>query len=178
MRDLDVGSIILFGSTVQKDPRGGSPYFILDTVFVVSEYRSYHAKSYKTDLHGFMPPYYGDIMNFNVWSKNPLLICYHGATFGNQVNGMFSFVPCKSCEPNAPSVGFERPVLKASMFNGIVPFPARVISDNLNSMPRHFNDTKCLSFSPSLAKQIWDVVEQQVKQQGFELGVRIDYEIR
>ena len=178
MRDLEVGSIILFGSTVLKDPRGGSPYFILDTVFVVSEYKDYHVKSYQKDLRGFMPPHYGEIMVFHAWQDNPQLTCYHGATYANQVNGMFSFVPCKSREPNDPSVGFKRPFLESSMFNGIVKSPAQVITDNLNSTPRHFNNTKYVAFSPSVAKQVWDIVKQQVVRQGLSLGVRMDYDIK
>ena len=137
-----------------------------------------YVKSYQKDLRGFMPPHYGEIMEFKTWSDNPQLTCYHGATYANQVNGMFSFVPCKSREPNDPSVGFKRPFLKSSMFNGIVPSPAQVITDNLNSTPRHFNDTKYIAFSPIAAKQVWDIVKQQVVRQGLSLGVRMDYDIK
>lgn len=178
MRELEKGSVILFGSTVLKAPRGGSPYFILDTVFVVDEYREYHVKNALKDLHGFVPPIYDEIMNFKSWSSNPFLTCYHGATWSNPVNGMFSFVPCKSCESDAPSFGFERPILRSSMFSGIVPSPARVITDNLNAMPRYFDNTKFKAFSISVAKDIWEIVKTEVEKQGFELGVRVDYDIK
>lgn len=63
LRGLDVGSIILFGSTIYA--KHGGPYFALDTVFVVGEKQTYTAKTYKADLGGFIPQYYDDIMEFN-----------------------------------------------------------------------------------------------------------------
>lgn len=62
LRYLDRGSIILFGSTISA--KKGSPDFVVDTVFVVDEWREYHPGKARSELRSFIPKYYDDIMLF------------------------------------------------------------------------------------------------------------------
>lgn len=159
MRQLDPGSIILFGSTILNTKNGG-PYFALDTVFVVGESRDYTAGTYKTDLAGFIPPYYDQIMGFSSW-KNPIqpYTCYKGASFNQPVEDMFSFVPCQVADNEL--TGFPRVILNQRQLCFIV--------DNLNSAPK----IKPVSLASN--KLAWDKICQIVKSQNFELGVRFWY---
>lgn len=160
LRFLDQGSIILFGSSLLKG--NGAPCFMVDTVFVVDEWKSYQTENARKDLKGFTPKYYEEIMQFKT-GKN-ILTCYRGATFNHPVGDMFSFVPCKPCV-EGKVVGFQRPVIYAKDFPGI-------ITDNLNSTPK-------FSAISSLAnmKCIWDKLCRIIRGQGFELGVNFKYKM-
>ena len=154
--ELEKGSIILFGSTISK--KQGGPYFVLDTVFVVGDYKAYHSKNAPSDLSGFVPNDYCDLMGFVHWSPSNDFICYKGATVENPVNDMFSFVPCKPC--SSGEVGFPRVKLSSSKF----PF----ITDNLNAAPK-FEDKYPI-------KDLWNKICDVVREQGFELGVNFKYQ--
>ncbi|MBR4388961.1 MAG: hypothetical protein IKT00_07270 [Prevotella sp.] len=162
LRYLDQGSIIIFGSTISKEK--GGPYFVVDTVFVVDKWRSYHPGSARADLKGFIPKYYDDIMLFDYTGSiaTEELTCYHGAAFDRSVGGMFSFVPCKPCD-KGHVVGFSRPVISSIDFPGI-------INDNLNSAPK-YSDISSLAEM----KKIWDKLCGVIQSQGFELGVNLKY---
>lgn len=180
MKSLNKGSLILFGSPI-LNPINGAPYFALDTVFVVGDSCMYHVKNAETDLKGFVPKYYTEIMGYKNWSDNPEMCCYHGATFGQPVNGMYSFVPCKSCNKNMSSWGFERPKLFASMFDQVVK-SSHASKDVINVASyrtyRSFDERCCVYFNDQTVYQVWQIVRQEVINQGFELGVRMNYEIR
>ena len=158
--ELEKGSIILFGSTISR--KHGGPYFVLDTVFVVGDYKAYHSKNAPSNLSGFVPNDYCDLMGFVNWNPSNDHICYRGATVNNPMNGMFSFVPCRPC--SSGEVGFPRVVLtKADM---------KIISDNLNAAPKFSDET---DVSPaSCWRQICNIVQKQ----GFELGVNFEYQYR
>ncbi len=164
LRNLDQGSIIIFGSTISKEK--GGPYFVVDTVFVVDKWKSYHPGSARAELKGFIPKYYDDIMLFDYTGHiaTEELTCYHGATFKEPVEGMFSFVPCKPCVSGSV-VGFSRPIISAKAFPGI-------INDNLNSAPKYTDITYLADM-----KGIWDRLCKEIKKQGFELGVNLKYAI-
>lgn len=173
LRHLDVGSIILFGSTISS--KHGGPYFALDTVFVVGEKRTYTAQTAQTDLAGFIPRYYDEIMGFNTWGTKTEFTCYKGATFNNPVNGMYSFVPCKTAERG--SCGFQRAKLTASDFASVsIPDLSRykknpyVITDNLNSAPKRITSNIVAN------KQVWDIICQVIASQDFLKGVNFDYD--
>ena len=194
LRQLDPGSIILFGSTIMNTKYGG-PCFAIDTVFVVDDRRDYTAGTYKKDLAGFIPPYYDQIMGFNSWA-NPTqpYTCYKGASFRQPIDGMFSYVPCHPAD-NALT-GFPRVILKKKDFCSIVEKIAvekiavekttvekaavekaavektvvnKFIVNNLSSAP------KINPSSLPYNKAIWDAICQIVKSQNFELGVRFWY---
>lgn len=161
--ELEKGSIILFGSTISK--KHGGPYFVLDTVLVVDDYKAYHSKNAPYSLSGFVPNDYCDLMGFVHWDPGNDHICYKGSTVDKPINGMFSFVPCKPC--SSGEVGFPRVVLtKADM----TIISDNLISDNLNAAPK-FSDVTNITLT-SCWKQICNIV----KQQGFELGVNFEYQ--
>lgn len=176
MKYLKEGSLILFGSSVLNSPNE-EPYFALDTVFVVAESRLYNIDTYDKDLSDFIPQYYDEIMGFKYWDKGIEMRCYHGATVENRINGMYSFVPCKSCSSETPSWGFERPKLRASMFNHIVKGSKSIINEKASQGFRSFDKNCYAFFDEETVSQVWQLVREQVLAQGFEIGVRIKYEL-
>lgn len=172
MQDLEVGSIILFGSTISI--KRGGPCFALDTVFVVGEKRVYTGKTYQKDLAGFIPQYYDEIMGFSP-HNTAQLVCYKGATFNNPVNGMYSFAPCKPLSAYGLN-GFRRVELRNQDLNSIPIINQRkknpcYISDNLNSSPN-------ITMS-DLAhnKMVWDKICQIVNAQKCMRGVSFEYHV-
>ena len=155
--ELDRGSIILFGSTISK--KQGGPYFVLDAVFVVGDYKAYHSKNAPSDLSGFVPNDYCDLMGFVHWNPSNDHICYKGATVSTPINGMFSFVPCKPC--SSGDIGFPRVILTNSDMT--------IISDNLNAAPKFSDET---NINPT---SCWKQICNIVKQQGLKLGVNFEY---
>lgn len=95
---LTYGDLVVFGSHV-----GGQ--FVFDTVFVVAD--RVNAKHFSDECP--------DFLNVN----GPHLITnqkiYRGATYSNQVNGMFSFFPCKFVD-NKTIKAFPRPALPLSSY--------------------------------------------------------------
>lgn len=152
---LAKGSIILFGSTISA--KNGGPYFVLDTVFVVSECKKYNPHQYKNHLRGFVPSNYGEIMGFDHWKSNDELICYKGATFKDPVDGMYSFVPCKQA---TETTGFPRVILTQEDLD--------FISENLNAAPKYTDIGED-------SKKIWDEIYNILKRKGYKIGVNFDY---
>lgn len=154
--ELEKGSIILFGSTISE--KQGGPYFVLDTVFVVGDYKNYISKNSPIDLKGFVPSDYFDIMGFTNWNPVNDFVCYKGASVSNPYDGMFSFVPCKRFD--SANIGFPRVKLTKADFH--------FISDNLNAAPK-FEDKIPI-------KDLWNKICDVVRKQGFELGVNFKYQ--
>jgi len=150
LRDLDVGSLILFGS--HKD---GS--FVLDTAFVVGASVLHDAQTWATVTRGLVPDAYADVTLRPTyeWGGGEELRLYFGATPGEPVNGMFSFVPCAPADNASP--GFARPAI---------------------DLREHI--TPSLLMGAKLArdlpvdriKAIWQSVARQVLDQGVYLGTR------
>ena len=160
LKKLDAGSIILFGSPISAK-KGGSPYFALDTVFVVGESKVYTTPCAK-ELQGFVPPHYEEIMGFSRWKTPHSFVCYKGATILSPVNGMYSFVPCMPCEKDI-SVGFPRVKLTNSVLPGI-------INDKLTSSPKYTESNLAKN------KQIWKTVRDLVKKAGLSEGLCFEYQ--
>lgn len=103
LRSLGRGSVILFGSSVHHR-------FVLDTVFVIAgwmEHRTRADLASRTDdvhMRATVGPMYG-------WGEGEQTFrLYLGATPNDAIDGMFSFVPCRS--GTGADVGFARPVLE------------------------------------------------------------------
>ena len=156
LQSLSEGSIILFGSCKFKS------YFALDTVFVISERKTYSPMSYYKDLVGNIPQHYDKIMGFNDWpepDKSQKLVSYKGASFNKQYKEMYSFVPCKVGVGGMN--GFERVKLTQRELP--------CISDKL---------TQSFKVTPSsISKniEIWEKIREVVREQGCLEGVRIFY---
>lgn len=156
LRELEKGSIILFGSTINKP----SPYFAIDTVFVVGEYREYTPDTYSKDLARFISKDYEQIMGFKFWQGTNTLVCYKGATYDNPVNGMYSFVPCKP-KGNALQ-GFARVRITSK--------DLPTITDNLNASPKYTEGT----LEDNL--KIWNKLRDLVNKVGLFEGVNFEYQ--
>lgn len=154
---LDKGSIIIFGSTINS-------CFLVDTVFVVGDSKPYKVSNYQSDLNGFIPKDYDQIMGFSLWNSNDEFVCYRGATPGNPVEGMFSFVPCRTTVDGI--VGFPRMVLNKNMLS--------LISDNLNAAPKF--TPKGGNAVMADVKQVWLQLCNIAASQGFKLGVNVKYD--
>lgn len=172
LRSLDVGSLILFGSTISA--RHSGPAFALDTVFVVGEKRTYTSKTFKNDLSGFVPKYYDEIMGFKTWNSSTQFTCYKGASFNNPVYGMYSFVPCM--KDDKATMGFPRPILTENDFKSIsIPSLSKhkknpfVITDSLNSAP------KVIASDLNTNKQVWDTLCKNINSQGYLQGMNFQY---
>lgn len=165
LRQLERGSIILFGSTISS--KIGGPYFVVDTVFVVDKGISFNQNNYKLLP---TPCDFEEIMGFNengCWNGNSYnTICYFGASYNNPVNGMYSFVPCHKKEDVV--VGFPRLRLNASIINGLV--GNVVVNKNLNASP------KCtMMASMNESKVLWDIISGLADKQGFLKGFDFKY---
>lgn len=171
---LDRGSVILFGSHVDKG-------FAIDTIFVVDESRRYRDVLNPEELKGFVPDEYPEIVSIgygayattpgitsacggcaskNVTSTQRVFRCYKGATWDNPVNGMYSFVPCRLAKDNPH--GFERPVITHNDFD--------FISDSLTQSYKLKKDV-----SLDEAHEIWEKVRDICHKKKFLDGVRFYY---
>jgi hypothetical protein len=89
---LDKGSLILFGSGKGE---GENARFLLDTVFVVADYKEYDT----SDLNALKDEgLYWKIVIETAYEKKTIAKkvmhrLYYGATFKKQYNGMYSFSP-------------------------------------------------------------------------------------
>jgi hypothetical protein len=102
LRRLDRGSVIVFGSAIQKR-------FVVDTVFVVGDHSDYPNREYES-LDGLVSPEYHSITlkpsALAVPSVESFRL-YRGATIDDPVEGMYSFVPCRPINHDEPL--FARP---------------------------------------------------------------------
>jgi len=163
LRNLSVGSVILFGSRI------GKKHFVLDTVFVVSHWIDHNRRDYKNVLKNKISDVYADVV-MGPWYKASALGCgskkngaeesyrlYYGATYQNKINGMFSFFPCLPF--NKDSKGFARPEIA---------IPS-IITNNL-SQGKRLNQQANLD----QMKRLWAKATKQVIGQGFKLGIYTD----
>ena len=166
LQQLEKGSIILFGSTILA--KQGRPYFVLDTVFVVGDFKCYTPGTYATDLAGFIPPVYDEIMGFKHWANpHQQFVCYKGATYREPINEMFSYAPCRIKDGGV--IGFPRVRINSIPLNSIIA-GKNIITDNLNSAPKY-----SLLVSASCSKLIWDEISKQVEGQGYLKGIQFYY---
>lgn len=156
--NLERGSIVLFGSTKGKR-------FVVDTVFVVADYKEFHPHTCRKDLSGFVSEEYFRIMGFEGLKENYLHTCYKGATIHNPVEGMYSFVPCHA---DAQAQPFARPHLLADNFKDL----GDVIRNNLNS------SSHSILVTQAEANAIWQRVREVIHEQGCKEGVHLLYETK
>lgn len=174
MAQLDLGSIILFGSIINPQSPANT-YFALDTVFVVGDYRDYTTSPYGGELNGFVPNEYMEIEGDDLFASGPMQLhfrLYKGANPTKRYNGMYSFVPCRIADSKL--CGFERVKLCQQDFDPICKYIGISVSDlftdNLNTAPKI---TKSLSVADT--KLIWDTIRNIIKNQGYLEGVSFAY---
>jgi len=155
LRELPRGSVIVFGSPVEGE-------WVVDTVFVVSKRVPYdviyYDRVYKSGIDlpdGFEQGVLARSCGMIGGGRERTL--YVGATYQEQVDGMFSFFPSKP-KPQGNSVGFFRPAIQLpkSYFN---PNLAMTAKGAKSELPR------------KTVKELWLDVKQQILEQGLCLGI-------
>jgi hypothetical protein len=152
LRDLDVGSLILFGSHKRGE-------FVLDTVLVVGASVLHDGESWQDAVADVVPDAYPDVTlrPSREWGGGEELRLYLGATPTDQVDGMFSFVPCKPAS-GAPS-GFARPCINLGQ---------------LTTPELKMGAKATGNLAPERMRGVWSTVVEQVLEQGLELGTRFE----
>ncbi len=156
--------MILFGSCRQDA-------FHLDTVFIVSHWIDHDRTNYKELLRGKVSDTYAAV-TLSPWYQSdsadespgcghgcPTVVdrsyrLYFGATYENQVDGMFSFFPCLPYSQGMK--GFERPTIRLE----------GVITDHLQQ------GKKFTYHSTTDTAILWEQVRQQVIESGLLPGVQ------
>jgi hypothetical protein len=159
---LERGSMILFGSTSDRDK--DTAFFQLDTVFVVADWIEY-APSDLTSLraHPEVSDLYDQVVVSKAFPKQlrqtTRLRLYRGATYQNQVEGMYSFSPAHV--GSSSPAGFPRVRLSNLHF----------LTNNLNSAPKYSPANPDPAFLAQV-KLAWLKVRDETRRQGCVEGVR------
>jgi len=154
LQRLQVGSVLLFGSCLNKSK------FVLDTVFVVDHYDDFNLNDLEK-LRDHVSNTFVDATLSRLPSNNQrfdrstvTFRLYSGATFEQQRHGMYSFFPCAPYEESP--FGFARPQIR---------LPG-IITDNL-FMGKKLNPQDNIDVVVSL----WNAVREQALDQGVYIGV-------
>ena len=164
MLELDVGSVIIFGSA------SGRGSWVLDTVFVVSDYIDHNVSNYQERLHNRVPAGYDQVVLGPTYGEHsdrrdlPRRL-YIGATFSEPLDGMFSFFPCSA---PGDSTGFARPEIRLSPVLTNEYFNPKLA----RGMKGHGKSAAALPLAKVNA--LWNEVRDQVRANGCELGVWAD----
>ena len=162
LRKLDRGSVIAFGSSKNID---GKWRWMLDTVFVIADFKDYRASHALDDLKDCVPDTFLDV-SVRPWcaSENELscaapsgdqLRLYMGATPERPVDGMFSFFPATPADSCA---GFPRPLDE--------------VRDCLNPKSYRCPSGYRRQRRPDELHRIWEHLVSQVRNSGLVLGTR------
>ena len=155
---LERASVILFGSTGNQNKKDA--FFQLDTVFVVSDYIEYDI----SDPNALAKANLGNYRDYVFKMEFPKpkefslkLRLYFGASFENQVEGMYSFSPAKVWNNQYSS--FPRIAIK----------DLKYITNNLNAAP------KISDVSTEDIKKFWNDIRDLSRENGCVEGVRFNY---
>lgn len=157
LKQLARGSVLLFGSCLNDQ-------FVVDTVFVVASYERYDRDT-REDLDVSdeyrqiaLAPLFPEVAGGKCRTAEPAnwFNLYRGATVDCPVDGMFSFFPCM---PASDEPGFARPVIRMPKY----------VTDN------HKQGIKgTVVESAEAAREVWERVVGQVRDQGLWLGVEAE----
>ncbi len=163
LRQLDEGSVILFGSAKKVH---GDWRWMLDTVLVVRDFKDYQWSDARNALGDWTPRTFLDVTVGPLTGDagqstprkcaptGPQLRLYRGATSKEPVDGMFSFFPAR---PAGGDEGFGRP---------FIDLPVEYLN------PRAFRSPKGLrrNRAPEELRGLWDRIVAQVHGAGLVLG--------
>jgi len=175
LRDLDRGSVILFGSCKSKTQ------FVIDTVFVVRSWiDGYNRDNFATRVAPYIDQTYstvtfGPLFGIDLGDTCPKRNCvssakdqaaaemkdstfrlYFGATLNDDVDGMFSFFPC--LDRDTSGSGFARPVIE---IGGLI----------TNTLMQGKKGNGDVTANGATMKDRWNEVVRQVEQRGLKLGI-------
>lgn len=153
MLSLSSGSIILFGSEINRSE------FIIDTVFVVStketvaEYKN-HVNNYPHILRQITIELKGRELNdWHTLYKGKMYDL--NSSYTENMTSTFSFFPCKA---NCGNSGFERPVINCKDFDLQKPGAGTVLYTVKNITEKEF----------------WDKLIEVLLKEGYSLGIQLD----
>ena len=157
LKQLGRGSVVIFGS--RKGSRK-SPYWVVDTVFVVSDYVDHADTDYEKRLAGRVPQCFQDAVLSTYGDAGPYgsQRWYRGATYDEPVDGMFSFFPCVPAEIENP---FPRPRIELPPAHFTPSLAQGVKGCYLHAAP----------LDESTLETLWRSIVEQVLGQGLFLGV-------
>lgn len=175
LTNLQPGDVILYGSHrrewINEEKTQKRMWFILDTVFVVSDIPAqiiYTPQNFVHNIKGNVSDEYYNISFISAFSSElhsqiatPVsngFKLYYGATYSKPYNGMFSFVPSLPIEEDT-TAGFERP--KIAIPN--------VINGGLNTNFRISAEDNEIR-----TKLYWEETAKQVLNQGLFLGINFE----
>lgn len=150
LRDLADGSLILFGSKVERR-------FVLDTAFVVARSFLHTEADWRSKLSRIVPPTYRAVTLepwYGLRQHGPFRL-YEGATPAAAVDGMFSFTPCTPWNAGQRR-GFARPAIDLD----------GVINQRLMMGQRFLRNADREQIA-----DCWRAIAEQVTDQGLALGV-------
>jgi hypothetical protein len=152
LRDLDAGSMIVFGS-------GRAGEFVADTVLVVKSYLDFDRHSYKSVTSSIVPAAYEYVFMMPTFASgtDAWYRLYVGATIDDPLDGMFSFFPCA---PAGDERGFPRPPIVLPGYVNPKSFQAPGGAGRSGS-----------AIDPSVVRNLWVSVRDQVLERGLALGV-------
>ncbi|MBO4777960.1 MAG: hypothetical protein J5588_05645 [Bacteroidales bacterium] len=172
---LQIGSLILFGSTLNQNTPNAC--FAVDTIFVVSDYVEYDDSSIDYVQGSVREQDYTLIAQLN-GVETEKRRCYKGATPKNPYYGMYSFCPCVIY--NSEGVGHERLILDKNIIRNINKMlPKDVLNPNLNSSPKYNptiineeDDEKKESLTIQNVRTVWNELRRLTFEQGLLEGTR------
>lgn len=172
LRTLELGDLILFGSRRKKNDK--EYIFGLDTVFVIGTRQPYTMNC----SFDFSKVKYDDC--YNKATIIPLsdtvrqLTFYQGATFEDQFENMFSFVPSR--KENEPFAKFPIGNEEADEIN------RHIVSASLKNKngekvvinPKKSVGISCICTTQNSIKKVWSAIRDKVLNDKYVLGVQFD----
>ena len=160
LRNLDVGSLIVFGSFSES-----ASY--LDTVFVVAgEGVSFNPHRLAAGVPEVSEEY-RRLTLLPLQNEDRVFSFYRGATIRSPVDGMFSFAPAKlrstadygrRCEIDLEALNEKLSMSEDKLFNATC-----------------YRNFKNISQNASVIRAVWEELRRQVLANGFVLGVHFDW---
>jgi hypothetical protein len=161
LRTLPPGSVVLFGSASRREAT-----FVIDTVFVVGKALPFSPNKPPDTDEAFRVCTVESLKTGG--NAEDLFTLYEGATHKNQINFMYSFVPCRRAD--SENRRFSRPPIS---------LPACYVNPSSTQSPSNARIPR----SESEVREQWERVREQVIDTGCLLGVsfstpRLDNERR
>ncbi len=162
LRELLPGSVIIFGSRLEGE-------WVVDTVFVVAKRAPYDSIFYdrvRDTLGIALPDGYEEVVlqrNCQPLGGERRRTLYLGATFDEQVDGMFSFVPCLPRPQDfSQAAGFRRPTIQLPV-------------DYLDPDFWRAADGAKKELTRETVKGLWESIKKQIQSQGLCLGISMPF---
>ncbi|MEH6954457.1 hypothetical protein [Neobacillus drentensis] len=177
LQDLDIGSLILFGSRIGNSKTNYQ--FALDTVFVVSNYIEFSLNNISVLKNSVTPTFYECVLskiqtNNSNSSNNVYCTLYFGETFSNKTKGPYSFIICKPFNNIEESI-FSRLVLDINKYSLSQPGRNTGFKDTILEEIRDKNEFINCCNDSEIIEKYWSIILSEISasQKGLKIGVRV-----